>query len=224
MIGLDNLFGNFERLVHWYVADDDWQYVVLESSIWEESTQTSLTRVVDGFAIVNDKSPPFDLGIVCSRSLVCFRDEHLGTTGRRIWGLTFTLYPDGTYHIEYDYQKPADYEDDPDDTIDGDEINQRLQQLQAPTAVMPAEQVYQQIGYCLLQGAVASGQHITGCGQLLNALACRIRMAISPEQAPRFAQQNPLQDNSLQSKTWIYCKISTDSLVYSVRMRSLSII
>lgn len=151
MIELDNLFGNFERLVHWYVADDDWQYVVLESSIWEESTQTSLTRVVDGFAIVNDKSPPFDLGIVCSRSLVCFRDEHLRTTGRRIWGLTFTLYPDGKYHIEYDYRKPADYEDEPEDTIDGDEINQRLQQLQAAAPAMPAEQAYQQIGYCLLQ-------------------------------------------------------------------------
>lgn len=82
---------------------------------------------------------------------IYLRDEHLRTTGRRIWGLTFTLYPDGKYHIEYDYQKPADYEDDPADTIDGDEINQRLQQLQAAAPAMPPEQAYQQIGYCLLQ-------------------------------------------------------------------------
>lgn len=86
-----------------------------------------------------------------THSVRSIRDEHLRTTGRRIWGLTFTLYPDGKYHIEYDYQKPADYEDDPADTIDGDEINQRLQQLQAAAPAMPPEQAYQQIGYCLLQ-------------------------------------------------------------------------
>lgn len=89
--------------------------------------------------------------IDASDALTFIRSDHIQQGLGELWGLTFTLYPDGTYHIEYDYQKPADYEDDLEDTIDGDEINQRLQQLQAPTAVMPAEQAYQQIGYCLLQ-------------------------------------------------------------------------
>lgn len=41
----------------------------------------------------------------------------LKTTGHRIWGLTFTLYPDGKFNLEYDYNKPDDYEET-DETID----------------------------------------------------------------------------------------------------------
>lgn len=44
---------------------------------------------------------------------VALRDQILETTGQRIWGLTFTLYPDGKFNIEYDYNKPEDYEEDP---------------------------------------------------------------------------------------------------------------
>lgn len=44
------------------------------------------------------------------------RDDLLQTTGNRIWGLTFTLYPDGKFNIDYDYEKPEDY-DDSDDAI-----------------------------------------------------------------------------------------------------------
>ncbi|MEJ7137372.1 DUF6882 domain-containing protein [Amphibiibacter pelophylacis] len=44
-------------------------------------------------------------------AVLFLRDEILRTTGRRIWGLTFTLYPDGKYDIEYDYTKPDDYDD-----------------------------------------------------------------------------------------------------------------
>lgn len=44
------------------------------------------------------------------------RDHLLQTTGQRIWGLTFTLYPDGKFNIDYDYEKPEDY-DDSDDAI-----------------------------------------------------------------------------------------------------------
>ncbi|RKT50736.1 hypothetical protein DFR40_2663 [Azonexus fungiphilus] len=44
------------------------------------------------------------------------RDDLLQTTGQRIWGLTFTLHPDGKFNIEYDYEKPEDY-DDSDDAI-----------------------------------------------------------------------------------------------------------
>ena len=56
------------------------------------------------------------------------RDDLLATTGARIWGLTFTLHPEGKFKIEYDYNKPEDYEET-DETISGDEINQRLRSL-----------------------------------------------------------------------------------------------
>lgn len=50
------------------------------------------------------------------------RDDLLRTTGQRIWGLTFTLFPDGKFKIEYDYNKPEGYEET-DDVITGNEVN-----------------------------------------------------------------------------------------------------
>lgn len=54
---------------------------------------------------------------------IFIRDYMLKLTGDRIWGLTFTLYPDGKFEIEYDYDKPEDYEET-DELITGEEINQ----------------------------------------------------------------------------------------------------
>lgn len=56
------------------------------------------------------------------------RDDLVKTTGKRIWGLTFTLWPSGKFNIEYDYNKPDDY-DDTDDLISGDEINKSIDNL-----------------------------------------------------------------------------------------------
>ena len=56
------------------------------------------------------------------------RDDLLRTTGQRIWGLTFTLYPTGRFNIEYDYNKPEGYEET-DEVITGDEINASLAKL-----------------------------------------------------------------------------------------------
>ncbi len=51
------------------------------------------------------------------------RNYNLNRGCKRIWGLTFTLYPDGKFEIEYDYNKPEDYEET-DEVITGEEINQ----------------------------------------------------------------------------------------------------
>lgn len=56
------------------------------------------------------------------------RDNLLHTTGQRIWGLTFVLFPDGKFKIEYDYNKPNGYEET-DEVITGDEINVSLANL-----------------------------------------------------------------------------------------------
>ncbi len=65
-----------------------------------------------------------------SISDACFflRDDLLRTTGQRIWGLKFTLYPTGKFNIEYDYNMPEGYEET-DEVITGDEINASLGQL-----------------------------------------------------------------------------------------------
>ena len=43
------------------------------------------------------------------KSLLVLRDQILKETGKRVWGLTFTLYPDGKYEIEYDYNIPEGF-------------------------------------------------------------------------------------------------------------------
>lgn len=64
-------------------------------------------------------------GISAGDPALFLRDNLLATTGQRIWGLTFTLYPDGKFNIEYDYNKPDGYEET-EETISGKEINESL--------------------------------------------------------------------------------------------------
>lgn len=66
--------------------------------------------------------------IPTSEAAIFLKNATLKQTGFRIWGLVFTLYPDGKFEIEYDYNKPDDYEES-DDIISGDEINQSLDKL-----------------------------------------------------------------------------------------------
>lgn len=66
--------------------------------------------------------------IPTSEAAIFLKNAILKQTGSRIWGLVFTLYPDGRFEIEYDYNKPDDYEES-DDVILGDEINQSLDKL-----------------------------------------------------------------------------------------------
>jgi hypothetical protein len=63
-----------------------------------------------------------------SDAALYLRDDLLRTTGARIWGLTFTLYPNGKFNLEYDYNKPEGYEET-DDIITGDEMNASLNLL-----------------------------------------------------------------------------------------------
>jgi hypothetical protein len=61
---------------------------------------------------------PIGLAIFDIQEAALFlRDDLLRTTGQRIWGLTFTLFPTGKFNIEYDYNKPDGYEES-DETID----------------------------------------------------------------------------------------------------------
>ncbi|MBP9490002.1 MAG: hypothetical protein KBE77_00985 [Aliarcobacter sp.] len=43
------------------------------------------------------------------KTIILIRDQILKETGKRIWGLTFTLYPDGRHEIEYDYKIPEGF-------------------------------------------------------------------------------------------------------------------
>jgi len=71
---------------------------------------------------------PDEINRLASKGIFFLRDNLLETTGDRIWGVDFTLFPDGKFNIEYNYNKPDDYEES-DETITGEEINQSLSEV-----------------------------------------------------------------------------------------------
>ena len=94
-----------------FVVDSQWDVARSVTKILEQMTQTSYWREVGDQIVENDKFPSLDVEKTASRAALFLRDEHLRTTGQRIWGLTFTLYPTGKFKIEYDYNKPEEYDE-----------------------------------------------------------------------------------------------------------------
>lgn len=125
MNSVEEAYQEIAKSLLWFAEGEAWTSAAAKSSIWSKSTQTSLTRLISGNEVRDDKFPPMALMLSCTDALLFLRDDLLRTTGQRIWGLTFTLYPDGKFNIEYDYNKPEGYEET-DDVISGDEINASL--------------------------------------------------------------------------------------------------
>lgn len=53
----------------------------------------------------------FDTVFNINDLLIKLRDVMLNNTGDRIWNIIFTLFPDGKFEIEYNYNKPDDYDE-----------------------------------------------------------------------------------------------------------------
>lgn len=109
-----------------FSAGCDWKSAGSVISIFGKMTQTTYWRKVNDGVVENDRFPSMQTAGPASRAALFLRDNLLKTTGQRIWGLAFTLHADGKFNIEYDYDKPADYEET-DETLD---LSQALGDLQ----------------------------------------------------------------------------------------------
>lgn len=89
-------------------GDSEWHRLALHADIHD-------SMVSSEFA-VHSADKVDESRYVRAISAPCFLllDDLLRTTGQRIWGLTFTLYPDGKFNIEYDYTKPEWYDEEED--------------------------------------------------------------------------------------------------------------
>ena len=76
--------------------------------IFDSSYGTS-PRLLNGDEELTYISIPNDDDYNIFHSLLFLRDTIFKETGKRIWGLTFTLYPDGKHEIEYDYNVPEGF-------------------------------------------------------------------------------------------------------------------
>lgn len=106
-----------------YARDDEWIKANMTIEIYSRMIRC-FESLIQKEGIINEyRDIPIDLSKLRMEAVFYLRDHFLKLTGNRIWGLTFTLYPDGKFEIEYDYDKPEGYEET-DEVITGDEINQ----------------------------------------------------------------------------------------------------
>ncbi|UIN23087.1 hypothetical protein [Herbaspirillum frisingense] len=128
MDSLEDAYSQIANGILWFVQGEEWSCAKASASIWQRSTQVSYTRTVKGEQITDDRYPPLDVALDSSDALLFLRDQLLKMTGQRIWGMGFTLFPNGSFDIEYDYSKPLGYEES-NEEISGEEANLSLQKL-----------------------------------------------------------------------------------------------
>ncbi len=127
MKNVEEAYQELAKSVLDFVSNREWDSGVCCSRIYSQMAKSSWHFVLDG--IKNAKATGWgDSKIDAGGAALFLRDDLRRTTGQRIWGLTFTLYPTGKFNIEYDYNKPEGYEET-DEVITGDEINASLAKL-----------------------------------------------------------------------------------------------
>jgi hypothetical protein len=88
----------------------EWHSLIIDAPILSTGCGGVVTVQRDQSGKDTDLHVAFDVFEIQQAALF-LRDELLRTTGDRIWGLTFTLFPTGKFKIEYDYNKPEGYEE-----------------------------------------------------------------------------------------------------------------
>ena len=107
-----------------HLGNEYWKQMSNHVDIYEGMTQSSKVIItINGNKIEEYRELSNELLFLEHDASLFLRNHIINLTGEKIWGLTFTLYPDGKFEIEYDYDKPKDYEET-DEVITGDEINQ----------------------------------------------------------------------------------------------------
>ncbi|OUL97934.1 hypothetical protein [Variovorax sp. JS1663] len=114
------------RAVNQFPASRAWDSAFGKFVVLNQMVSVQWGLMCDGAIDQKGASPPrVSIGDAMDAALF-LRDDLLKTTGQRIWGLTFTLYPDGKFDIDYDYNRPAGYEET-EETVD---LSQALEDLQ----------------------------------------------------------------------------------------------
>lgn len=89
----------------------EWEQLVIEKRIFEKMSQTTHWVIHNGKKIQGNGEGSSESRRNSSKATLLLRDNLLETTGKRIWGFTFTLTRDGNFNIEYDYEKPEGFDD-----------------------------------------------------------------------------------------------------------------
>ena len=126
----DNLVHTYQNLADSLLSNigsANWDKVILTADILIDNASSISFIIHDKGNEVNQELS-FKTVFIINDLLIELRNIILHSTGNRIWSIVFSLFSDGKFQIEYDYNKPEDYEES-DEIISGDEINQSLNKL-----------------------------------------------------------------------------------------------
>ncbi|QTL37582.1 hypothetical protein [Pseudoalteromonas viridis] len=93
------LFAHFE-------PSEQFDKLELKMEIGDGATKRQVWKYFNGVSSQPvGKRLPMQAGNDLEEAAFFLRDNLLETTGEQIWGLTFTLFPDSSFNIEYTYEK-----------------------------------------------------------------------------------------------------------------------
>src|SRR5690349_16890549 len=92
-----------------FVGSREWDYAKGIYEVLGQSTSTKWVMCFRGQETRKGELPSREIASLASDAIFFLRNQLKEKTGARIWGLVFTLHPDGKFNIEYDYNKPEDY-------------------------------------------------------------------------------------------------------------------
>lgn len=158
-----------------YMALEQDVYSFINGRTWDEATgkygvlakMVSCEWGIRSGGELNQKGecPPDEINKLACEAVLFLRDDLLETTGKRIWGLTFTLYPNGKFNIDYDYEKPEDY-DESEDSISLAQAQERLVQSGIPVSIEDVDKTPEQhfLAGALTRLQTCSAQHSASWG------------------------------------------------------------
>lgn len=131
------------------VANNDWEKIELVCPISDNNLSG-----IEANQLVNNNLEQLQLGWkafdLIAPSLYLRKSIFESSNSKRIWGFNLTLYSNNTFNIEYDYEKPEWYEEDPsfdfkneikkEISLDMDDSSQNFEQHRE---IVDIESVYQ---------------------------------------------------------------------------------
>ena len=113
-----------------FLGDLPWESAGAIVAIIEGMTQSTYWRKFENTSYENEQFPNLAAATSASQAILFLRTEMRRTTGHQIWGLSFTIHPDGKFNLDYNYEKPEGYEES-NSIISIDDVTSRLANLGA---------------------------------------------------------------------------------------------
>ena len=105
-----------------FIGNNNWDKAVSKYEIFSKMISKERSFFIDNKEIWDGEEISKEVRTNASNAAYYIKDFLIENQGDRIWGLTFTLYPNGKFEIEFDYNKPEGYEET-HEFITGEEIN-----------------------------------------------------------------------------------------------------